>query len=135
MRLADNAFSVKIAVWKNHEKTFSGNQYINQAVVVSCLKVSGRGGDDNTELATTNASQVWKPPPELEETLKARIGAVEKLTSLSVQYDGTAVDYASIDGEPIHMSTLASLVMPGVFASVTEKRKQPKESRLNAFRS
>ena len=135
MRLADNAFSVKIAVWKNHENTFGGNQYINQAVVVSCLKVGGRGGDDNTELSTTNASQVWKVHTELEETLKARIGAVEKLTSLSAQYDGTTVDYASIDGEPMHLSTLASMLMPNVFASVTEKRKQPKESRLNAFRS
>ena len=118
MRLADNTLSVKIAVWKNHENNFgmSDKRWLNEAIVVSSLKVTGRGGDDHTELTTTNGSRIWAASGDLTETLKARAVSAEQNTSISKPYDSTAVDYSSIDGEPIHLSTLACMVMPNVSA-------------------
>ena len=118
MRLADNALSVKIAVWKNHESNFgmSDKRWLNEALVVSSLKVTGRAGDEHTELTTTNGSRIWAASGSLAETLKARAVSAEQNTSISKPYDSTAVDYSSIDGEPIHLSTLASTVMPNVAA-------------------
>ena len=118
MRLADNALSVKIAVWKNHESNIgtSDKNLVNQAIVVSSLKVTGRKDDQHTELTTTNASRIWPASGPLAETLKARALSAEEVTSISKPYEGTTVDYSSIDGVPIHLSTLASLVMPNVAA-------------------
>ena len=118
MRLADNTLSVKIAVWKNHESNvgMSDKRWLNEVIVVSSLKVTGRGGDGHTELSTTNGSRIWAASGELKETLNARAVAAEQITSISKPHESTAVDYSSIDGEPIHLSTLACMVMPNVSA-------------------
>ena len=118
MKLADEAFSVKIAVWKNHESNvgMSDKSWVNKPIVLSSLKVTGRDGDQHTELSTTNSSRTWAASGELKESLEARKLAPEEITSISKPYEGTAVDYSTIDGEPIHLSTLASMVMPNVAA-------------------
>ena len=118
MRLADKALSVKIAVWKNHESNFdmSDQKWLNQAIVVTSLKVGGRGSDEHTELSTTNASRIWAASEELKETLNARALSREQTTSISKPYEITTVNYSSIDGVPVHLSTLASMVMPNVSA-------------------
>ena len=94
----------------------SDKRWLNEAIVVSSLKVTGRAGDEHTELTTTNGSRIWAASGSLAETLKARAVSAEQNTSISKPYDSTAVDYSSIDGEPIHLSTLASMVMPNVAA-------------------
>ena len=118
MRLADKALSVKIAVWKNHESNFdiSDKKRLNEAIVVTSLKVGGRGSDEHTELSTTNASRIWAASEELKETLNARALSPEQITSISKPHESTTVDYSSIDGVPIHLSTLACMVMPNVSA-------------------
>ena len=89
---------------------------MNEAIVASSLKVTGREADDHTELTTTNGSRIWAASGDLTETLKARAVSSEHITSISKPYESGAVDYTSIDGEPIHLSTLASMVMPNVAA-------------------
>ena len=118
MRLADNALSIKIAVWKNHETKFgiSDKSWINEAVVVTSLKVTSREGDEHTELTTTQSSRIWAACGELKETLKGRALSAEQTTSMSKAYEGTAVNYSLIDGEPIHASTLGCMLMPNVSA-------------------
>ena len=130
MRLADNTLSVKIAVWKNHESNFgiSDKRWVNEAIVASSLKVTGRGGDDHTELTTTNGSRIWAASGDLTETLKGRAVSAENITSMSKPYESGGTDYTSIDGESIHLSTLASLLMPNVATSVT---KTSRESSLS----
>ena len=118
MKLADQAHSVRIAVWKNHETNvaLSDKSWKNEPIVLSCLKVTGRDGDMHTELSTTNSSRIWSATGQLKETLEARKLAPEQITSISKPFEGTAVDYSVIDGEPIHLSTLACMVMPNVSA-------------------
>ena len=118
MRLADNTHSVKIAVWKNHESNFgiSDKRWMNEAIVASSLKVTGREADDHTELTTTNGSRIWAASGDLTETLKGRAVSSEHITSISKPYESGGVDYTRIDGEPMHLSTLASMVMPNVAA-------------------
>ena len=98
-------------------------KWLNEAIVVTSLKVTGRGGDDHTELTTTNSSRIWPATGQLKETLKARAVSAEQLTSISKPYESTTVDYNTIDGEPIHLSTLACLVMPNVSALLTRNIK------------
>ena len=118
VRLADSALSVKIGVWKNHESNLgvTDKKWVNQAIVVSSLKVSGGGGDDHTELATTHSSRIWAASSDHKETLKGRAVSAEQITSISKTYESTGMDYRSIDGEPMHLSTLACMVMPNVSA-------------------
>ena len=127
MRLADHAHSVKITVWKNHESNFyvANNTWMNEAIVASSLKVTGKDDSGHTEVVTTNGSRIWTPTDELTETLKARALASEHVQSLSKPFEGGAPDYNTIDGEPIHLSTLASMVMPNVTSSVI---KTPSEA-------
>ena len=103
---------------ENHESNFgiSDKRWMNEAIVASSLKVTGREADDHTELTTTNGSRIWTASGDLTETLKARAVSAEQITSISKPYESTAVDYSSIDGEPIHLSTLACMVMPNVSA-------------------
>ena len=118
MRLADKALSVKIAAWKKNESNFdmSDKKWLNEAIVVTSWKVGGSGSDDHTELSTTNASRIWAASEELKETLNARALSPEQITSISKPHESTTVDYNSIDGVPIHLSTLGCMVMPNVSA-------------------
>ena len=120
LRLADKALSVKIAVWKNHESNLdlADKKWMNQPIVFTSLKVGGAGSDDNTELTTTTASRIWAASPDLKETLNARAMSPDQITSISKAHEGTTVDYSAIDGEPIHLSTLACMLMPSVSASL-----------------
>ena len=94
----------------------SDKKWLNQVIVVTSLKVRGRGSDEHTELSTTNASRIWAASEELKETLNARALALEQITSISKPHESTPVDYSSTDGEPIHLSTLAPMLMPNVSA-------------------
>ena len=112
---------MKIAVWKNHEGNLdvADKKWVNHAIVLTSLKVGGAGSEDNTELTTTMASRIWAAPPELKDALNARASSADQITSISKAYEGgTPVDYSAIDGESVHLSTLASLLVPNVSASL-----------------
>ena len=116
---------MKIAVWKNHEGNLdvADKKWVNHAIVLTSLKVGGAGSEDNTELTTTMASRIWAAPPELKDTLNARASSPDQITSISKAYEGgTPVDYSAIDAEPIHLSTLACMLMPSVSASLPKTR-------------
>ena len=122
LRLADKAHSVKIAVWKNHESNLdlADKKWMNQAIVLTSLKVGGEGSDDNTELTTTMASRIWAASEQLQIDVLARAVSPDQLTSISKAHEGTTVDYSAIDGEPIHLSSLAWMLMPKVSASLAK---------------
>ena len=120
-RLADGSLSVKIAIWKNHENKLSvdGTKWLNEAVVISSLKVTGGGTEDNTELSTTNGSRLWAAPKALAEALLSRAVKREEIISMSKSYEGGAPpDYSVIEGQPLHLSTLSSMLVPNVWVSV-----------------
>ena len=90
----------------------SDKKWIDKAVFISALKVSGVVTEDNTELSTTHATRISEPPDALKRELLSRVHAKNEMASLSKTYEGGHIDYTQIEGTPHHLSTLASMLVP-----------------------
>ena len=114
MTVKDENATVRIAVWQNNydKVNIKDNSWVDEAVVVCCLKIGGATTDRWTECTTTNGTQVWVVDEAFAKVLRDRAEAPENTRSISQVFEGGIVDYEKRPAEALHMTTLLSLIVP-----------------------